>query len=100
MIPDHEREEMVVLIKDVVEGVLNKMVVRSLIWIIVFLAANLSVLVAGLWMFWQVQEKAATAITDRWTGTMEATSELHRRTVNPDYHSVDIRTIQKDYYPQ
>jgi len=101
--PDHERDEIIKIVKDAIKAEINSRIVNFLGWILTAMLANLGVLGTGLWMFWTVtQNMEATksfAQHDRWTGTMEQVAEYERGKTT-GYIQVDVRAIQAKYPPQ
>lgn len=101
--PDHERDEIINIVKEAIKAEINTRVVNFLGWILAGVIANLGVLGAGLWMFWNVtQSMEATKMLsqkDRWTGTMEMAAEYEHSKL-PGYISINVRDIQAKYPAQ
>lgn len=98
--PEKDREEIKEMVADVVQSTINQIIVKALVWIVGFLALNAGIGATGVWMFWDVNQRARMAVSDRWTGSMELMSEYDRRNLNAAYIPVDVRKIQEKYPPQ
>jgi hypothetical protein len=102
--PDHEREEILQIVKDCIKHEIDARIVRALIWIVGVGLANFAAIVTGVWMFWSVSQSVETTRTavvhDRWTGTMEQFAEYERTKTVVGYAPIDVRMIQQKYPPQ
>ena len=100
MMPDHERDEIIAIVKDCIKAEINSRIVTALGWIIGVGLANFAAIVTGIWLFWNVSQSIEATknnvVRDRWTGSMAVVAELHRQHLNPTYLPIDVRKIQQD----